>query len=203
MANELPPLAAVRKMPSPQPRPAGFRREWLARAAFEGLLIAASLVGALALNEWKESRDRQARARDALAAMRLELQANRDEVQRVIRSTGEVIAKIRQATKEKRRYEDGVLRRAQLVSTAWDSSRTAAITNELPFPTLMALGRAYTLQADYQRDMASFYSTLLGGTLGDVRDNPELLAGLLNEMDGNAQRLLREYDRALKALASG
>jgi hypothetical protein len=64
----------------------------------------------------------------------------------------------------------------------------------------MALGRAYTLQADYQRDMASFYNTLLSGTLGDVRGNPQLMMGLLNEMDGNAQRLSREYESALKVL---
>ena len=198
MADEARPLAALRKMPVP--RVAAPRREWLARAAFEGTLIAASLIAALALNEWKESRDRQARVRDAIAAIRLELQANREEIQRVIAGTADVIGRIKQATKEKRRYEDGLLRRPQLVSTAWDSSRTAAITNDLPFPVLMALGRAYTLQADYQRDMGSFYSTLLSGTLGDLRGNPQLMAGLLNEMDGNARRLSQEYDRALEAL---
>jgi type II secretory pathway pseudopilin PulG len=198
MTGEARPSEVVRKMPPPQPAPR--RREWLARAAFEGGLIALSLVGALALNEWKEARDRQARVRDAMAAMRLELQANQQDVQRVITGTAEIIEKIKQATEEKRRYEDVVLRRAQVVSTAWDSSRAGAITNDIPFPTLMALGRAYTLQADYQRDMASFYNTLLSGTLGDVRGNPRLLTGLLNEMDGNSRRLLREYERALKVL---
>jgi hypothetical protein len=198
MADEARPLAAVHKIPVP--RAAGPRREWMARAAFEGTLIAASLIAALALNEWKDGRDRQARVRGALAAIRLELQANREEIQRVITGTADVIGKIKQATKEKRRYEDGVLRRPQLVSTAWDSSRAATITNDLPFPTLMALGRAYTLQADYQRDMGSFYSTLLSGTLGDLRANPQLMAGLLNEMDGNARRLSQEYGRALEAI---
>ena len=198
MAGEAHPSEVVRKMPPPQPAPK--RREWLARAAFEGGLIALSLVSALALNEWKETRDRQARARDALAAMRLELRANLQETQRVISGTAEVIGKIKEATREKRRYEDGLVRRAQLVSAAWDSSRAAAITSDIPFPTLMALGRAYTLQTDYQRDMASFYNTLLSGTLGDVRGNPQLMTGLLNEMDGNAKRLVREYERALKVL---
>ena len=198
MVGEARPSEVVRKMPPPQPAPK--RREWLARAAFEGGLIALSLVGALALNQWKEDRDRQARVRDAMAAMRLELEANRQDVQRVMTGTEDVIGKIKEASKEKRRYEDGLLRRAQLVSTAWDSSRAAAITNDIPFPTLMALGRAYTLQADYQRDMASFYNSLLSGTLGDVRGNPQLMIGLLNEMNGNGQRLLREYERALKVL---
>jgi hypothetical protein len=48
--------------------------------------------------------------------------------------------------------------------------------------------------------MASFYNTLLSGTLGDVRGNPQLMTGLLNETDGNAKRLVREYERALKVL---
>jgi hypothetical protein len=120
MTGEARPSEVVRKMPLPQHAPK--RREWLARAAFEGGLIALSLVAALALNEWKDARDRQARARDALAAMRLELEANREDLQRVIKGTAEVIGQIKLATREKRRYEDGLLRRAQLVSTAWDSS---------------------------------------------------------------------------------
>ena len=200
MTGEARPSEVVRKMPPPQPAPK--RREWMARAAFEGGLIALSLIGALALNEWKEARDRQARARDALAAMRLELRANSDEIQRAIAGTADVIAKIKQATSDERRYGGRLVFRPQLVSTAWDSSRAAAITNDLPFPLLMALGRAYTLQADYQNDMGSFYNTLLSGTLGDVRANPDLMAGLLGEMNGNAGRLAREYQAALKALSS-
>jgi len=176
------------------------QREWLARAAFEGLLIAVSLVAALALNEWKETRDRQARAHDAMAAMRLELQANSSEIQKAIAGTDDVIAKIKQATKEDRRYGGRLVFPAQLVSAAWDSSRAAAITNDLPFPLLMALGRAYTLQTDYKNQMGSFYNSLLSGAFGDVRANPELMAALLNEMQGNAGRLAREYQAALKAL---
>ena len=159
-----------------------------------------SLVGALALNEWKEERDRQARAREALGAMRLELQANSDEITRAIAGTEEVIGDIKEATDEGRRYGGRLLSRAQLVSAAWDSSRAAGITNDLPFPLLMALGRAYAQQAEYENLMGSFYNTLLSGTLGDVRANPELMAGLLNEMRGNAGRVAREYERALKTL---
>ena len=174
--------------------------DWIKKGAFEGALRAASLVGALALNEWRDARDRQARVRDALAAMRLELQANREEIERVMARNAEVIGKIKEAKEEQRRYEGGLLRPAQVVATAWDSSRAAAITNDVPFATLMALGRAYARQATYDRDLGSFYNTLLSGTLGDVRANPDLMAGLLNEMDGNARSLLQEYDRALKAL---
>ena len=200
MTGEARPSEVVRKMPPPQHTPK--RREWLARAAFEGGLIALSLVGALALNEWKEARDRQARVREALAAMRLELQANSDEIQRAIADGEDIIGKITQATNEERRYGGRLLARAQLVSAAWDSSRAAGITSDLPFPLLMALGRAYTLQADYQNLMGSFYNTLLSGTLGDVRANPQLMAALLNEMNGAAGRVAREYQRALKALPS-
>ena len=121
---------------------------------------------------------------------------------RAIAGTMDVMAKIEQATSDQRRYGGRLLFRPQLVSAAWDSSRAAAITNDLPFPLLMAIGRAYTLQADYQSDMGAFYSTLLSGTLGDLRANPGLMSGLLNEMNGNAGRLSREYKTALKALGS-
>jgi hypothetical protein len=198
MSNEAHPLAAVRKMPPT--RPGTTRREWLARAAFEGTLIAASLIAALALNEWKETRDRQARVRDAMVAIRLELRANREEIGRVMARNAEVAALIEAATKEGRRYEKGLLRRAQVLSTAWDSARAAAITNDMPFPMLMSLGRAYAFQADHERLFTSLYDVLLGGELGDLRGNPGLMLGLLNEIDDNARRLAGEYDAAVKAL---
>ena len=197
MAGEPRPSEVVRKMPPPQ-SPAK-RREWLARAAFEGALIALSLVGALALNEWKEDRDRQARVRDAMAAMRLELQANRQEVVAVRARMAEIIARIKDAKEEGRRYGGGLLRRAQVVSTAWDSARAAAITNDMPFPTLMAIGRGYALQSEYTRVIGSFYDALLTGTYGDLRSNPDGMIGLLSEFDDIAARLLKEYDQALKA----
>ena len=202
MSNEVPPLAAVRKMPSPPPRPASFRREWLPRAAFEGVLIAASLVGALALNEWKESRDRQARVRDALIAVRTELQANRTEIARVVARNAEIIGKIATATEAGRTYEGPILAGADLVSAAWDSVRAAAITNDMALPTLMALGRAYEAQDKYEREMGAFNDALYGGLVGDIRRDPQRMAGTIRDLDRHARRLDERYDAALKALAS-
>jgi hypothetical protein len=173
----------------------------MARALFEGGLIAVSLVGALALNEWQGSRDRQARVRDAIAAIRLELRANREEIGRVMARDAEVMGRIKAATKEGRRYEQGFLRRPQILSTAWDSARAAAITNDMPFPMLMSLGRAYGFQADHERLFASIYDAVLGGAMGDLRANPDLMLGLLNELDDHARRLVNEYDAAVKVLS--
>ena len=152
------------------------------------------------LREMRTAIDKFKDAADAGMIPTTELQANSDEITRAIAGTEEVIGDIKKATDEGRRYGGRLLSRAQLVSAAWDSSRAAGITNDLPFPLLMALGRAYAQQAEYENLMGSFYNTLLSGTLGDVRANPELMAGLLNEMRGNAGRVAREYERALKTL---
>src|SRR5262249_10342526 len=112
----------------------------------------------------------------------------------------DLIAKINEATAQHRQYGGGLLRRTQIVSTAWESARAAAITNDMPFPMLMTLGRAYGMQADYLRVIGSFYDSLLAGERGDVRGNPELLIGLYQEFDGFARRLDENYDQALKAL---
>lgn len=102
MADEARPLTALRKMPLP--KPVGQRREWLARALFEGALI----------------------------AVRTELQANRKDIARVVARNAEITARIDTATKAGRIYEGAILTGADLVSAAWDSVRAAAITTSGP-----------------------------------------------------------------------
>ena len=53
-----------------------------------------------------------------------------------------------------------------------------------------------------QREMGSFYDALLAGSLGDLRANPDLMTGLLHQLEENALRLTQEYDQALKALST-
>jgi len=53
-----------------------------------------------------------------------------------------------------------------------------------------------------QREMGSFYDALLAGSRRDLRANPDLMTGLLHELEENALRLTQEYDQALKALST-
>jgi len=174
--------------------------DWLARAAFEGVLIAVSLIAAFALNEWKDARDRQARVRDALAAVRTELEANRIDIARVIRRNDEITQRITAVTEAGGLYQGPILTPSELGSAAWDSARAAAITNDMALPILMALGRAYESQAKYEREVASFNDALLGGAVGEIRRDPARLAGTIHDLDLHARRLDERYAAALKVV---
>lgn len=53
----------------------GWRR-WLVRALFESALIILSIIAALAVNEWRDTRELQSQVRQGRAAFAQEIQAN-------------------------------------------------------------------------------------------------------------------------------
>ena len=55
----------------------GWRR-WLVRALFESALIILSIIAALAVNEWRDTRELQSQVRRARVAFAQEIQANRE-----------------------------------------------------------------------------------------------------------------------------
>jgi hypothetical protein len=67
-------------------------RAWIGRAAFEAALIVFGLVGALLIDEWRDTRERNERVRAALASIDAELEANRAALQSAIANHDTVIA---------------------------------------------------------------------------------------------------------------
>jgi ABC-type multidrug transport system fused ATPase/permease subunit len=191
------------------PASRGARRGWLLRAALEAGLIALSLVGALAINEWKESRDRRDRMQEALASIRAEIGENITSFTERVALNEELMARLRQLAAAKQPYEHSALlspTRTAPSSIAWESARSAGITNGMPFDLLVALGRAYGAYVDYSGEMAFFsqqlYSNVggIGSTAREFRERPDQLAGYYNDLTGRARRVKTRFEEALKVI---
>ena len=175
-------------------------RDWIVRAAFEATLILLGLSAAFVVDEWRETRHRQARVNGALTAIRTELQANQQELARAIANHDEVVAILRESAKTGVVYEKGIIAPRFFSSAAWEAARNAAITSDIDHPTLMTLGHAYSMLADYVEDRSTFLNHLYTNNVTEVRRNPLGLAGWLSDMVGRARRVDAQLAQALDAL---
>ena len=175
-------------------------RRWIGRAAFEAALIVFGLVGALVVDEWRDTRERDARVRAALTSIHAELQANRTAIARAIANHEDVIGKLRKASETGIVYEGGVISTPLFSDIAWEAARNAAITNDIQFPQLMTLGHAYGGLANYLREREVFLNYLYTNNTMDLRRNPLALAGWLNDMRGHARDVEKRIDEAAAVL---
>jgi hypothetical protein len=181
--------------------PIQVRREWIGRAVFEAGLIVLGLVGALLVDEWRDTRARTQRVEAALASIRAELDANRAVLAEVIARHETLMATLRELASAGRRYDGPILRPATISGVAWEAARDAAITNDMPFQTLMVVGRTYAVQTAYVSEMGFFNNQLYTGDVADAyRQQPLRLEGRLNDLTGRARGVQRQYDEALRSL---
>ena len=188
---------------TPESRPGGARsRAWIGRAAFEAALIVFGLVGALLIDEWRDTRERSERVRVALASIHAELVANRAVVQSAIENHETVMAKLRESTTDGV-YQGGIIAAAPFSAVAWDAARDAGVTNDLDHTTLIALGHAYRALADYTAERTVFTNYLYTNDMTAVRQRPLALVGWLSDMRGHAGGVEEQVDGALRTLAAG
>lgn len=175
-------------------RPRVRRPRWLPRILVESVLIVASVLLALAVDEWSEQRDEREAAEVAVQSIRAELVENRRNVARArsnhlaMRDSLAAYVAMRQAPPA-RLYLAGIFNPGLVHSTAWESAREAGAMDQMPYDLVLALSRIYDRQGRYQ-DLAD---GLVQGIMADIRR--EGIEPVLREAG-----LLREYDRALGAL---
>jgi hypothetical protein len=181
--------------------PAGGRREWIGRAVFEAGLIVLGLVGALLVDDWRDTRARTQRVEAALASIRAELDANHAALAEVIARHETLMVTLRELATAGRHYDGPILRPATISAVAWDAARDAAVTHDMPFQTLMVVGRTYAAQSAYLTEMSFFNNQLYSGDVAATfRRQPRSLEGRLNDLTGRARSLQRRYAEALQSL---
>ena len=177
-------------------------RAWIGRAAFEAALIVFGLVGALLIDEWRDTRARNQRLRTALASIRAELEANRAALGSAIANHETVIARLKESGKTGVVYQGSIISGAPFSVVAWDAARDAGITNDLDNAMLMALGHAYRALTDYIAERTVFSNYLYTNDTNDLRRRPLALAGWLSDIRGHAHGVERWLDGALGALTA-
>lgn len=176
-------------------------RAWIGRAAFEAGLIVFGLVGALLIDEWRDTRARDERREAALASVRQELQANQDAMNAAIENHENVMARLREAAKTGKLYQGGLINAQPLSSVAWQAARDAAVTADIDHATLLAIGYAYSAVDGYIGERKVFLDFLYTNGV-DLRNNPLGLAGWLSDMTLHARGVQRRIEGALGALES-
>jgi type II secretory pathway pseudopilin PulG len=162
--------------------PAGGRREWIGRAVFEAGLIVLGLVGALLVDDWRDTRARTQRVEAALASIRAELDANHAALAEVIARHETLMVTLRELATAGRHYDGPILRPATISAVAWDAARDAA-------------------QSAYLTELSLFNNQLYSGDVAATfRRQPRSLEGRLNDLTGRARSLQRRYAEALQSL---
>jgi hypothetical protein len=137
---------------------------WLPRVLFESALITLSILLALALDEWRDSRQDQQMIEQAMSNFLREVRQNKarvDDAAPFNRGLSEVLS---------RRYEDGDIHTVAefvdvvesyspvvLQSTAWDTALATGSLAKMEYNLVSALSLTYGLQSRYQ--MANRSST--------------------------------------------
>ena len=186
---------------------------WLPRVLVESALIVFSVLMALAVDQWRDSRATEARARDAVAAITAELQANRAAAERArsfhLETTAllKAVADRKQLPEDDIAYQRGMFNPATVVQAAWVTAREAATLQTLPLDAVLRLSRVYELQESYAqlgdeiaRDVyidlrrRGFEAVLREGFAGFIL--------LTTDFATREAKLIERYDEALKMLAA-
>jgi hypothetical protein len=129
------------------------RSRWTVRALAEVVLIAAGVFLGLAGEQWRDTRQREARAVDALQRIRAEVAANREEVRRVsdyhVKTHDRLKIFLEQSADKREAFHlDGILP-AQFEQTAWHLAQSTQALVDLDAELTFDLARIYGVQARY------------------------------------------------------
>ena len=186
-------------------------RRLLSRLLVEALLIAVSVLLALAVNNWKARRDNSARAVEARDAFLTALQANRamlasEAVLPHHQKLQAIYAKAMaaRAPDPKALFETG-LHPATFGDAAWRSFSTSTIFSDFTVKEVLMLSDLYHTQLNIERRAESLVLALTSPrsdreTAEYQRDSTISITLFLNDLIPAEQNLLRQYDQAIREL---
>lgn len=185
--------------------------EWLPRVLVESTLIVFSVLLALALDEWRQSRTERTRASLALAGIANELAANRAAAEasrafhRELHDTLLALAAAGQRPSADIYYSRGMFKPANVVSTAWESAQRTAVLDRLPYHLVLELSHAYESQAKYaklgDRIVADLFVDLrTRGAEAALRDSFRGFIVLTEDFANRERRLIERYEAVLARL---
>jgi hypothetical protein len=171
------------------------------------LLVVLGAALALAVDEWRDARQRAERVRVALAGIRDELRENARRIEaarvrhrRVADTLGALVARGARPTPQV--WMNPMFNPALVTSTAWEAARETGALADMPLPTVLRLAPAYEAQERYR----ALGEALVVGIMHDVRRDG--MEGVLRDRFGqfiplavdfgNREGVLLEhYQRAL------
>jgi hypothetical protein len=184
-------------------------RRLLPRLVLESFFIVLSVLIALAVNNWREARERVVRAEEARSVFLNEIAANRDLLvsdeylghHRRLRETYTKAAAAG-AADPGALFESG-LHPPALRDAAWRSLSTSGILADFPARDVLMLSDIYRTQADIDRRSGDLISGLSApradrDTPAYQHDAARAFSMFLNDLVPAEERLVKGYERALQ-----
>ena len=131
--------------------------DWLPRVLFESFLITISILVALALDQWRESRQHDEAIQQALSNFVSEIQRNQTRIEDTAPFNRGLLAVLRNRyeTKDIGSVDDYVnmvesYAPADLRTTAWETALATGSLAEMEYDLVSVLSFTYSKQADYR-----------------------------------------------------
>ena len=187
---------------------------WLSQLIIQPIMIIVSILAALAVNNWQESRALAKRVAEARAAFVTEITANKQLLLSAdyLPHHQQLKSDYAKADKENGAdpgtfFETG-LHPAPLRDSAWRTLSGTATLMELPPEFVLALSDIYRLQDSIEKRNEAFINSLSAPrsdreTPAYAKDTTHSIRFFLNDLVPAEERLLRSYDHALTRFSSG
>lgn len=184
-------------------------RASLRSAALEAGLVVLGVVLAFAANEWRMGKEAEERARLALDAVALELEANAGAVASSLEYHQEKMFGLREALDSGESvspgfFNQGFIHPAQLLSTAWDAATATDAVHGWDYDQLLAVSKLYGSQERYAVQSLGVSQVIYGhlieeGTAG-LAQRQEQLAAIVSTFWWRECQFLVEYGDVLPGL---
>jgi hypothetical protein len=178
--------------------------EWLLRVSIESVLIVISILLALAVDQWRDTRNNRLLAQQSLEIFEREIRRNLAALDEMIpyhNGVREVATKMVEQPErvvEVRSLMEG-LRPVVLHSTAWEAALATGALRYMDFETVYALSVTYSSQDRFREELRAGAPRLVPGVDAGLPEMQQAV-GYLTEMTRSEQDLHAVYFQALKAL---
>jgi hypothetical protein len=186
--------------------------DWIARILIESGLIVVSILAALAVNQWQNTRSNHEKAEQSIAAFRREIEQNQGRLQSVapvhrgLRDAVQALSAaglLATAEQFHQNLPPDQLRPPFLTSTVWETSLTTGAIPHIEFEVVNALSLTYSMQNRFIDFSRTSMPALARGGMVSAEEMPgavsEVMVYLADLSRGEAE-LLAHYEQVLHIL---
>lgn len=188
-------------------------RSWLSQLIIQPVMIILSILAALAVNQWQESRGRERRVAEARTAFVNEIRSNQDLLQtekylphhRQLRE--EYLRIVKGELADKNSFFETGVHPTPLRDSAWRVLSGTAVLMDLPPAIVLALSDIYRAQDSLEKRNDGFLNAISAPrsdreTPAYAKDAPNTISMYLNDLVPAEEGLLSSYKHALDKLSA-
>lgn len=186
------------------------KTEWLVRGAVESVFVVGSILLALAVDEWAETRDFAELADQSLGIFEQEMLQNRNRIEDGLpyhQGIRDLLGQMRMTPPpviDLRRIMEG-LEAPVLLSTAWETALATGALTHMDFEIVRALSLTYSIQEGFttrSRTERPRFGNMEGMAVQEVAEQLEEAYGYVATLVRDETELLTVFNQALALIGS-